>query len=414
MAKQRVLISGAGVAGPTAGYWLTQAGFEVTIVERSPNLRSSGQNIDIRGHGLTVIQRMGLEPKVRSVKTNEKGLRFVDAQNNCRAEFPVADGTGFTGEIEIMRGELATILYEATKDQVLYIFGECIQGYREVDNAIEVDFVNGTSRQSFDILIGADGWSSNTRRLAFPDLHETCVKSLGQWAAWFALPSQSTDLGWARWYNAPSRRMALVRPDHNNVTRASLWIIGSGQKLQDAHGSDVHRQKALVQEVFADAGWETERLLRGMQEADDFYLQHIAQIKMDRWSRGRVVLVGDGAFCPTPISGMGTTVAIVGAYVLAGELISHSGDHLTAFDQYESKMRPFVAKAQRLTPGTPSIANPQTALGIKIMHLVLGLIAWAGLDRLVGGIGLFSPPATAMDLPVYDSTGLRQCLESSN
>ncbi|KIV94165.1 hypothetical protein PV10_01956 [Exophiala mesophila] len=358
MAKQRVLISGAGVAGPTAGYWLTQAGFEVTIVERSPNLRSSGQNIDIRGHGLTVIERMGLEPKVRSVKTNEKGLRFVDAQNNCRAEFPVADGTGFTGEIEIMRGELAIILYEATKDQVLYIFG--------------------------------------------------------QWGAYFAVPSQPTDSGWARWYNAPSRRMALVRPDHNNVTRASLWIMGSGQKLQDAHGSDVYRQKALVQEVFADAGWETERLLRGMQEADDFYLQHIAQIKMDRWSRGRVVLVGDGAFCPTPISGMGTTVAIVGAYVLAGELISHSDDHLRAFDEYESKMRPFVAKAQKLTPGTPSVANPQTALGIKIMHLVLGMIAWTRLDRLVGGIGLFSPPATAMDLPVYDLTGLRHCPESSN
>lgn len=401
MARPRVLISGAGIAGPTTGYWLHRAGFDVTIVERSPALRSSGQNIDIRGHGLTVIQRMGLESEVGAVKTNEKGLRFVDAQNNCKAEFPVADGTGFTGEIEIMRGELAIILYEATKDQIRYIFGEHIQAYREVEDAIDVEFVNGTPHQTFDILIGADGWSSNTRRLAFSDLHETCVKSLGQWGAWFALPSQPTDSGWARWYNAPKGRMALVRPDHKELTRASLWIMGSEQKFQDAHRSDLASEKALVQELFADAGWETERLLQGMQEADDFYLQHIAQIKMDRWSRGRVVLVGDGAFCPTPISGMGTTVALVGAYVLAGELIRHKGDHATAFDEYENKMRPFVAKAQKLPPGSPSIANPQTTLGIKIMHLLLGFIVWTGLDRLAGGIGLFSPPATAMDLPHY-------------
>ena len=399
MKKPHVLISGAGIAGPTLAFWLHLAGHSVTVVERASELRASGQNIDIRGHGLTVIERMGLQDEVRAKKTNEKGLRFVDSHDYCRAEFPVGDGTGFTGEIEIMRGDLAIILYEATKKDVEFIFGDSVRGYKEFDDGLEVEFANGHPTRKFDFLIAADGWSSRTRRIAFPDLNDSCVKSLGQWGAWFSLPWHPSDSGWARWYNAPKGRMLLVRPDNKSVTRASMWIMHDSRKFQEAQQANEKEQKQLMKGLFADAGWEADRILNGMQDADDFYLQQIAQIKMDTWSRNRVCLLGDSAFCPSPISGMGTTVAIIGAYVLAGEIAQHWPDYAAGFEAYDRKMRPFVDKAQKLAPGAPAMANPQTQWGISILYFLLGLVAWIRLDKIMGAS--FSPPATAMDLPDY-------------
>lgn len=281
MEKPRVLVSGAGIAGPTVAFWLSRAGYTVTVVERSPTLRASGQNIDIRGHGLTIIERMGLQDEVRAKKTNEKGLRFVDARHRCRAEFPVGDGQGFTGEIEIMRGDLAIILYEATKNDVEYVFGEYVKGYQESGNGLEVEFTNGLSSRKFDLLIGADGWSSRTRRIAFPDLKDSCVKPLGQWGAWFSLPWSPSDSGWARWYNAPKSRMLLMRPDNEKATRASMWIMHGDKQFRKVQHATEREQKQLMKDLFTDAGWEADRVLDGMQDADDFYIQQIAQIKMD-------------------------------------------------------------------------------------------------------------------------------------
>ncbi|KEF51355.1 uncharacterized protein A1O9_12504 [Exophiala aquamarina CBS 119918] len=399
MGKPHVLVSGAGIAGPTVAFWLYRAGFTVTVVERSTKLRASGQNIDIRGHGLTIIERMDLQDEVRAKKTNEKGLRFVDAQDRGRAEFPVGDGKGFTGEIEIMRGDLAIILYEATKKDVEYVFGDYVKGYKESGHGLEVEFTHGHPTRKFDLLIAADGWSSKTRRIAFPDINDSCVKPLGQWGAWFSLPRQPSDSGWARWYNAPKSRMLLVRPDNENVTRASMWIMHDDRRFKQAQQETEREQKALLNDLFGDAGWETDRLLKGMQDADDFYIQQIAQIKLETWSRGRVVLVGDAAYCPTPISGMGTTVALAGAYVLAGEIVHHWPDYTAGFEAYEKKMGPFVAKAQKLAPGAPGLANPQTQRGISILYFLLAVVAWIRLHKIMGAS--FSPPATAMDLPDY-------------
>lgn len=185
------------------------------------------------------------------------------------------------------------------------------------------------------------------------------------------------------------------------MTRASMWIMHDSEIFKEAQQANEGEQKQLMKDLFADAGWEIDRLLTGMQDADDFYLQQIAQIKIDTWSRGRTCLLGDSAFCPSPISGMGTTVAIVGAYVLAGEMVHHWPDHAAGFEAYETRMRPFVEKAQKLAPGAPGMANPQTQWGISILYFLLGLVAWIRLDKLMGSS--FSPPATAMDLPEYGS-----------
>lgn len=408
--KGSILISGAGIAGPTIAHFLSQSGFHCTIVERAPAPRPGGQSVDVRGHGLTVIQRMGLEEAIRSRTTNEKGLRFVDADNTCKAEFPVNDGEGFTGEIEIMRGDLAEVLYDATKgmEGVEYVFNESISRIKEVEGGVEVQFEHGLSARKFDAVVACDGWASRTRKLAFGEQpSRDSVKDLGQWAAWFTLPRHETDTGWARWYNAPGKRMILLRPDKDKVSRVSLWIM-PGSKIREMDSiarASTEDQTTYWKHLFHDAGWESDRVLKGLDQAQDFYMQKIAQVKASSWSSGRVVLAGDAGYCPSPISGMGTTVALVGAYTLAREIAASPRDLKSAFEKYEHRMRPFVDVAQKLAPGAPSLANPQTSTGIWLLHLFLGFVAWSGIMEKMGSS--FSPPAKAMELPEYKFEGKR-------
>ncbi|KKY21978.1 putative monooxygenase fad-binding protein [Phaeomoniella chlamydospora] len=392
-----VLITGAGIAGPTAAFWLSRAGFRVTVVERASGIRATGQSVDIRGHGLTVIQRMGLETNVRAKSTQEQGIRFVDKKNTCKAAFPVNDGFSFTSDIEIMRGELAQIFYEATNEEVEYIFGEQVGAISETQDAVTIEFANGASPRSVDIVIAADGWASTTRAIAFGDWQKNAVHSLGEWAVWFTIPWEKTDTAWARWYNAPRGRIFFLRPDSAECTRAALRIKTSDERLDKVSRKSVDEQKHLITHLVEDAGWEGPRIIKGMYQATDFYMQKIAQIKLKHWSKGRTVVVGDAGYCPSPMSGMGTTVAIVGAYVLAGEIAANPGNHPAAFEAYERKMQSLVKKAQKLARGAPAMINPQTEWGIYILHLILGFFAWTGLYKLLG-----SPPASAMKLPEYE------------
>lgn len=398
-----VLVAGSGIAGPPCAHFLAAAGHAVTVVERSPDLRTSGQSIDVRGHGLRVLQRMEVEDKVRARATHEAGLKFVDATDSTRAAFPVDDGKGFTSDLEVMRGDLARCLYDRSKETgVNYVFGEKITSAEDGEDGVVVQFAHGKQTARYDVVVAADGWASATRRTVFGELvHCEAIKPLLQWSAWFTIPSKESDGDWARWYNAPQRRMILIRPDkHNNVTRVSFWIMDVEDKMQQALHKDIAAQKALWRSLFKDAGWEAPRCLAALDAADDFYMQQIAQVKMSgAWSKGRTVLLGDAACCPSPISGMGTTVALVGAYVLAGELIKHANNPTTAFAAYERRMRPFVQTAQKLAPGAPRMANPASSWGITFMYGFLGFVAWSGLDKMMGAS--VNPPSEAMDLPDY-------------
>ena len=397
MSKYTVLVSGGGIAGPVAGFWLARAGMKVTIVERAPEPRSAGQGIDIRGAALEVVKRMGLEELIRSRTTNEKGLAFVDKNGKAFAEFPVdgVNGQSFTSDIEILRGELSKIFLNASKDKVEYIFDDSITSIDDDGGKVNVSFAKG-AKQAFDIVIGADGMRSKTRRLAFP--HEPDpMKSLGQYTSFFAIPRIDSDTDWARWYNAPGGRGIIMRPDNNGSTRVYLSIMST--EPAGYENLDITGQKRIYHRLFADAGWEVPRMLAGMDHADDFYMQEIAQVIMKSWSKGRVALLGDAGYCPSPISGMGTSLAIVGAYVLAGEL-QRCGSPEEAFRAYEVLMRPFVEQVQKLPPGAPGIANPQTWWGIWIFNTVLSLVTKTGLAGLLGRFSL--PHADKIELPVYD------------
>lgn len=415
--KLEILISGAGIAGLATAHFLLRAGHAVTVLERAPALRSSGQNVDVRGHGLTILQRMktstfDAEAAVRERVTKEQGLRFVDEKDQSWADFPVDDGSAFTGEIEIMRGDLSNILYDSVRAMpgLEMVYGKKIDTIEQLPDGCRVEVNSGwlsdsekSTSRLFDLVIVADGISSSTRSLAFGASATNLVKPLGQWSCWFSIPWKNTDTTWARWYNAPRGRMILIRPDNGHLTRVSLWTMTRDeridQQLSELLRASPDQQKHFWAKLFTDAGWEAPRVLQDMSSADDFHMQKIAQVKADSWSTGRVVLVGDAGYCPSPISGMGVTTAMTGAYVLAGEINSHPTDLPTAFKEYEDKLRPFLEVAQKLAPGTPGLANPDTFWGIRLLYCFLGFIAWSKFYKLLGSS--VNPPSQAMKLPNY-------------
>ncbi|KAF4630344.1 hypothetical protein G7Y89_g7793 [Cudoniella acicularis] len=421
--KPHILITGAGIAGPVFAYFLTLTGlFRTTILERSPTLRKAGQQIDIRGPGLTIVKRMQLLDIINSKTTKEAGMVFVDGKGRRRAEFPVSGGAGFTSEIEILRGELVEILVGVTRREsgseggdgkleierdesgreggggkTEYIFGDHVTALEQMDSGVKVTLASGRE-QEFDLVIGADGMNSKTRRLAFPDIEDP-KKSLGQYTAYFTISYEERDGTFAQWYNAPGGRCVFLRPDNAGFTRAYLSIMSDKPKGYEK--MTIAEQKNLMRNLFEDAGWEAKRVLEAMETADDFYMQEIAQVKMPSWVSGRVALLGDAGYCPSPISGQGTTLAIVGAYILAGELGKCGGRWEEGLRGYEEKMRPFVKKAQKLFPGAPGIANPQTQRGINILYSVVGFVSWSGLPKV---FSIFEDGEKKEDksLPVYE------------
>lgn len=396
MSKPNVLVCGAGIAGPVCAYWLARAGIHATLIERAPELRKGGQQVDIRFAGLQVVQRMGLEEVIRSKTTEEEGIAFVDSNGRRCGAFPVDKNSAlsFTSDIEILRGDLAQIFYDVTKESTEYIFGDYVTSITEDGDKVHVAFANGSERD-FDLVIGADGMHSKTRKLAFPS--GDYLKSFGMYTSFFSIPFKESDGTFAQCYNAPGRRVMIVRPDHDYGTHVNLSIMSSSPA--DYYKLGVAGQKKMMRELFTDAGWEATRVLEGMDQADDFYMQDIAQVKMEDWSRGRVALVGDAGYCPSPISGMGTSLAIVGAYILAGEIASCGADYQKAFRAYDEKVRPFVDKAQKIPPGAPGLFHPQTKWQVSLLQSIVGFVSWSGLASLLGKLS--SPPTEDKSLPLY-------------
>ena len=392
MSHRTVLVSGAGIAGPALAFWLRRHGMVPTVVERAPGVRPGGQSIDVRGAGREVVRRMGLEDAVRRAGTGEEGVSFVDSAGRSRAAIGVGafGGEGPTAELEILRGELADVLYAATRDDVEYVFGDHATSIDERDGSVHVGFASGSERE-FDLVVGADGLGSSTRRLVFGDGPH--VRPLGLSVAYLTIPRADTDGMWARWYNATGSRVVTLRPDQHGTTRALLSYLDRPRRWEDL---DEAGRAAELRRVFADAGWEAPRVLAALADSADLYVESVGQVKMSAWTRGRVALLGDAGYCPSPISGMGTSVSLVGAYVLAAELARHD-DHTAAFAAYESTMRPYVERAQKLPPGAPRLANPRTRLGIAAFHGVLRVATSRPVARLLSR--LFTTPAETIELP---------------
>ncbi|MBL7706848.1 MAG: FAD-dependent monooxygenase [Taibaiella sp.] len=375
MKKRTVLISGASIAGPTLAFWLHRFGFEVTVVERADVLRLGGQNIDVRDEAQKIVRLMGLEDKIKAANTGELGVRFVDKNDTIKAEFPKGVSSFGTTELEILRGDLAQILFDATKENVTYIFGDQIIALDQDENKVDVTF-KMAAKQSFDLVIAADGIRSTTRTLMFGN--EPVIKYIGVYCSYLTIPRIETDTKWAYWYNAPGSRVINTRPDNEGTTRASFSFLSPDNGYEKL---DLAEQKEILKQKFADAGWQAPRVLAAMEMANDVYLDGISQVKAPRWTTGRCAIVGDAAYCPTPMTGMGASLSIIGAYILAGEL-SRTADHKEAFAAYEKILRPYVEDIQNLPPGVPWIAHPKSKLGIALFNGVLGIVSSKAVKKV--------------------------------
>lgn len=391
---QKVLVTGASIAGNSVALLLGRHGFDVVVVECAPEFRDGGQNVDVRGAAKVVVERIGLLQAVADRGTGEAGLRFVDATGKRVADFRLAqlDGNGFTAELEILRGDLARLLYEEARGHAAYRFGDAIASVEENADGVLVGFESGACA-TFDLVVIAEGVGSSTRDLAFGGENEP--RWLDVTMGYFTIPKGNGDGDMSRWLTVPGGRSVFLRPDRKGTTRAVLTIQAPAQGEERLTSVE---QKAFLRKRFADAGWETPRVLAGMDAADDFYFDVLRQVKMKRWSKGRVILVGDAAWCATPLSGVGTSLALTGAYILAGELTS--GECLqTALSTYERIMRPFVDKGQNFPKFGARMAQPQTALGVHLQRLLLRIAAAPGVRKTVAR--LMTPKADHVGLRDY-------------
>ncbi|MEU5190559.1 FAD-dependent monooxygenase [Streptomyces klenkii] len=346
MRNKSVLISGASVTGLALAYWLQRAGFRPTVVERAPGLRKGGQALDIRGAALDVVKRMELLDEIRAATTNMRGMSFVDGRGEELSRTTEATLTGGlidNDDVEIMRDDLTTLLFEAGRTGTEYLFGDVITSLTQDDTAVDVTFRDGPPRR-FDLVIGADGLHSGVRRLAFGPEREF-VHFLGSYLAVFSVENFLGLDHWQMYHSAGDALVGVYSARQNTEARAML-VFRSAEL--DFNHRDHDRQKNILAERFAGVGWETPRLLARMREAPDFYFDSMSQARLGRWSNGRVALVGDAGYCASPQSGQGTSLALVGAYVLAGELANSRGDHRAAFARYERVMRGYVRKNQQL------------------------------------------------------------------
>lgn len=401
----QILILGAGVAGPALAAMLlsnpTSAKlYEITIVERSPSLRKGGQQIDLRAQGIPVVKRMGLLEKIKDRCVNEKGLALVTVSGQRKAFLGTNDtGSGPQGpssEFEIMRGDLVDVLYRDSLDKAAkvggevlkYEFGKFATEIIQQGDRVHVDFSDG-SLGEFDLVVGADGYSSRLRRMVFgEDVSSAAFHSLGVYNLFFNVPRDPAeeDPFVAKICHFPGKRFIATRTNNKPYTQVIFSTMAPSPKLFETIPKGmkaVEEQKSAWAELFRDVGWRAKEVLEAMETTNDFYTHVSGQVKLDRWHKGRVVLLGDAGYCPSPNTGMGTTVALVGCYVLAGELTRHENDVDASLEAYNRVLRPLVDEAQTLTPGLPRLFYYETKWGIWMLHLILAMMMWLRVDRLL-------------------------------
>ncbi|MUM27975.1 FAD-dependent monooxygenase [Mycolicibacterium sp. CBMA 295] len=401
MDQPTVLISGAGVAGPALAYWLIEYGYRTILVESAPEIRPGGQTVDLRGAGRDVVTRMGLMGQMRTRSLAQRGIAWLHGDGRRRAEMPVEafGGNGVVSKLEILRGDLVEVLYNATKGLAEYRFGTRITA---IDSS-GATLSDGT-RVIADLIVGADGPHSAVRRLVFGP-EEQFVTPLGGYNAWFTAADTVGLDGWYLMYQEPGLN-ASMRPSHDPARCNAGLAFRSNPIGYDRR--DPAEQLKLLTTHFAGAGWQCQELLAAATQAEDFYFDEFLQIHMTTISQGRVTLVGDAGCCASPLSGMGTSLALVGAYVLAGELgpadTFDSAVIPDALARYEATMRPYIRRCQQLPNGVDGYL-PKSPADIAITAQVMKWMQRPPFRSFAER--KWFTVADAIELPDYPGTGPR-------
>ncbi|HEX3778347.1 MAG TPA: FAD-dependent monooxygenase [Pseudonocardiaceae bacterium] len=390
MSGENILISGASIAGPALAYWLQRYGFHPTVVERAPALREGGQAVDFRGPvHLNLLRKMGLLERIRHRQTDMGVQRVLDSTGKVKLTLPASF---LSGDVEILRGDLSEILYEAGAAGTEYVFGDFVTSLTDTGSGVEVTFDRAAPR-TFDLVVGADGLHSGVRSLAFgPESAFTHFS--GYYYGGAAVPNH---LGLDRTgllYNVPARSVSLSSTGGDLA--AAGFVFASPRLDYDRHDSDAQRK--IVAEAFHGVGWEVPRLIKAMTAAPEIYFDSISQVRMDSFTKGRVALLGDAGYGST-IGGMGSGLAVIAAYVLAGELAAARGDHRIAFPAYASRIEPYARGCQKIGGNAGPFLAPATSGRLWRRNQAYRLLA----NRWFSGYlnKLTTKAASAIDLPDY-------------
>jgi 2-polyprenyl-6-methoxyphenol hydroxylase-like FAD-dependent oxidoreductase len=395
MNDRTVLISGAGIGGPTLAFWLAAAGFEPMLVEQAYALRGGGYVIDFWGLGYDIAERMGLTNDMERIGYHMREMRMVDDQGERVTGFGTKVLRELTGGryVTLGRSDLSRLLFEKIKGTTRVIFGDEIVGLQQKRDYVQVRFKHVGERR-FDLVIGADGLHSNVRRLVF-GTQDRFEKQLGYMAAAFEVCGyRPRDENVFVIYGEPGRMLGrfALRGDRTIF----LFVFGADVGHFPAM-NDLSAQKALLREKFGEAKWECPRILGELDRIQELYLDRVSQIRMERWSRGRVALAGDAAFCVSLMAGQGSALAMTAAYVLAGELAKSGGRHEEAFGKYEELLRAYIGSKQHGAERLAATFAPKTRWGLFLRNQVVRALAIPGLARLVFGRDIVD----TLELPDY-------------
>ena len=404
MSQLKALVVGASIAGPMTAYWLAKAGARVTVIERFPTLRTNGQAIDIRTTGVTVMRKIpGMEAAVRAKITPIEGMSFVREDGRPYGTIKATgnpEQQSLLSEYEIFRGDLAQVLFDLSKnnENVQYVFGEQIasmQQNEKDDGPIKVEFANGLTTSEYDLVVACDGATSRTRAMGFSSSDRDYIHPINSWAAFFSVEQdllKGSEVAQA--YSAVGGRFIAIKSDPGGGSRVTLMGIHPRDKrdltlpFREAVKQGEEALKRFVAQYYKGVGWKTEEAMEAMMGSSDFYANEMVQVKVPSLYKGRFTLVGDAGYAPGP-TGTGTTLAMTGAYVLAGEIGKHKGNLTAGLKGYEEWMRPIVNDMQKIPPMVPGIAAPQTAWGIWLRNNIFAFIAWTNIleyaQRFFGG-----------------------------
>jgi 2-polyprenyl-6-methoxyphenol hydroxylase-like FAD-dependent oxidoreductase len=432
-----ILIVGAGVCGPTLALLLQRSNpkHAITVIERSPSLRTGGQQVDLKAQGVPIMRRLGLLGTLKDYCVKESGMELVDNNGKSLMQFGVtkAEEKGrtfeLTSESEFMRGDFVRMMYDSSLQDrkaleareereggLTYEFGKTVTALEQSSETVTVTFSSGETKD-YDLVVAADGQGSRTRQFAFgEETSREAFKTLNIFAAYFNIPRLPSEDSLARIYFAPRSRMVLTRTGDRPVTQVYFFLLKEMQqaeKMRSVNKMPLEQQKEAWSKIYADAGWDCPRFLQGMEKVEDFYATEIGQVKMpeQQLHKGRVVLLGDAGYCPSAFTGMGTTLSLIGAYVLAGELARHGHNVDAALAAYDETMKQPIAECQELSRlAKGDVSYPTSEWGLWATNSVLWGMSALRVDKLLGWIAGFMPEGKQKrwQLPEYPELGLEE------